>query len=202
MDLNTQVSYNFRPIFREIEPAFSFGDTMHDTPISYVYKIIQRSTGYFYIGMTTSKIPAEEHLGVVYFTTSCLKDEFSANPEDFDKEIISGFKNRMEAEQIESKLIYDNFDSEKNLNFRYNQKIIDGSIKFKTDEAWSLYWTKMGMEPPKSTKSKTFPEGLKNFKMSTSGPRQTVWDEKLGKYVAVVPHQKKTKKKKSSYRRN
>ena len=71
--------------------------------LPYVYKLTNRHTNEFYIGMrSANKVPAEEDLGKKYFTSS---RRVKANFQDFDLQIIAYFQDWESAFEFENQTI-------------------------------------------------------------------------------------------------
>jgi len=71
--------------------------------LPYVYKVTNRNTGKFYIGMrSANKVKAEEDLGIYYFTSSkYVKNNFA----EFDILILAHFVDQISAFEFENTLI-------------------------------------------------------------------------------------------------
>lgn len=88
----------------------------------YVYRITNKVENKHYYGCRTSKVPPIEDIGVKYFSSSKDKDfiaEQKVSPEKFKYKVISTFKTRKEALNMEIKL-HEKFDVAKNDKF-YNK---------------------------------------------------------------------------------
>jgi hypothetical protein len=77
--------------------------------LPYVYKTTHRETGKFYIGFRcANKHPAEQDLGVKYFTSSkTVRESFC----EYDVEIIAVFFSKASAYEFEQSLIGENFEN-------------------------------------------------------------------------------------------
>ena len=89
--------------------------------LPYVYKVTNRYTLEFYIGMRSANtLPAEQDLGVVYFTSNkTVRTNFSK----FDIEILGIFIDQEAAFEFENSTIEDNWGNSLLLNKHY-QKIM------------------------------------------------------------------------------
>jgi len=87
--------------------------------LPYVYKCVEKSTGNYYIGYRyKNRVPAEEDLGVHYYTSNKYVKE---NFDNFDVEIISEFPDRKSAFQYETDLIRET-KSDKQINSNKHNK--------------------------------------------------------------------------------
>jgi len=94
--------------------------------LPYVYKLIHKDSGQFYIGARwANKVPAHEDLGVYYFTSSkIVKDNFSSYIIEFIKE----FETKSEAYLFEQSQIRENWSDTHLLNQRITLKENGGSL--------------------------------------------------------------------------
>jgi hypothetical protein len=106
--------------------------------LPYVYRLTNRNTGEFYIGVRMkNKVRAEEDLGVEYFTSSrYVKPSFK----EFETEIVAEFFDSDSAYWFEQSLIQENWKLAGILNKKYQKKrdgknIFGYSEKCNTPEA-------------------------------------------------------------------
>jgi len=85
--------------------------------LPYVYKVTNRVTKKFYIGMrSANKVVAEQDLGIYYFTSSKhVKNNFS----EYDSEIIAYFVDQLSAFEFENGLIKEYWGDPLLLNKHY-----------------------------------------------------------------------------------
>ena len=85
--------------------------------LPYVYKVTNRVTKKFYIGMrSANKVVAEQDLGIYYFTSSKhVKNNFS----EYDSEIIAYFVDQLSAFEFENGLIKEYWGDSLLLNKHY-----------------------------------------------------------------------------------
>lgn len=94
--------------------------------LPYVYRVTNRSTLEFYIGVRwANKAPAEEDLGFKYFTSSkVVKPQFDC----YDREILAVFYHMEDAFQFEQQLIEQAWNNELCLNRQFKR---GSEIRFK-----------------------------------------------------------------------
>lgn len=92
----------------------------------YVYKLTDKHTGHFYIGVRyANKVSPEKDLGVKYFTSSLTVKQRGFD--NFASEIIAVFDNKMQAVEHEARLIDENWNDPLLLN-KHNK-----GVKFRND---------------------------------------------------------------------
>lgn len=103
----------------------------------YIYKIIKKDTGEFYIGSQCKGL----EIGKNYFTsikakdTLWFKEEFKANTSSFEIEIVKIFEDPLECVKEENELIKENFDNPLNINRSYHTgEHIFTTVKYKSRE--------------------------------------------------------------------
>lgn len=94
--------------------------------LPYVYKMVHKTTGHFYIGMrSANKCVAELDLGVKYFTSNkIVKNDFSM----YDRFILAYFKNAEYAFIFENELIRENFKDPLILNKHFQKTFSNFSM--------------------------------------------------------------------------
>lgn len=96
----------------------------------YVYKLIHKDTGQFYIGYREgNRVEASLDLGIKYKTSSIIIKEMGFD--NFKKEIIAEFENGIDAYDFENNLISEHFDNELCLNQHYRKT--NGEKRFRCD---------------------------------------------------------------------
>lgn len=98
---------------------------------TYVYKITEKSSGRYYIGYRTC--PADrkplDDLGTIYFTSGSFKESFKKFPDQFDKEILEVFNNKIDGYLYEQTVIKSNFKSRNCVNKMVDEKSLKDSSK-------------------------------------------------------------------------
>lgn len=96
--------------------------------LPYVYRLVHRETGQFYIGYReANKVPSDQDLGLIYKSSSIHVIELGF--ENFDSEIIAEFFNGDDAYRFENDLIADNFYNPLCLNKHYTTKELKRRFK-------------------------------------------------------------------------
>lgn len=103
----------------------------------YVYWLTHKETGHFYIGYReANKVPSDQDLGIVYFTSSKKIRELKF--ENFNFQIIAEFFSADSAYEFENRLIEEHFKNPLCLNNRYTRngkKILRSNRKGKKSSA-------------------------------------------------------------------
>jgi hypothetical protein len=87
--------------------------------LPYVYKLIHKITGQFYIGFRkANKIYSNQDIGVFYFSSSAVVNKLGF--ENFNIDIIAEFFKPEDAYEFEQNLIKENFKDQLILNKRHH----------------------------------------------------------------------------------
>lgn len=90
---------------------------IYSKPLPYVYRIINRGTGEFYIGSRwANKHPAHSDLGILYFSSSKHKTIIQENLKEFEFEILLISESKFYVYEIEQEFIKINFKNPLILN--------------------------------------------------------------------------------------
>ncbi len=98
---------------------------------SYVYKLVEKTTGRYYIGYRTciaTRSPLED-IGTFYYSSGTFKDSFKSNPSAYDIEIIQVFDNKKVAYLFEQSMIQCNIKIPNCVNRNVDYQVLTGKSK-------------------------------------------------------------------------
>lgn len=120
--------------------------------IPYVYQLVHKETGQFYIGFRcANKVPSSEDLGTRYFSSSRFVKELGF--ENFDYQILAEFFEKDDAYSFEQELILEHWGSQL-LNKCYVFNKFNGSFLRTKETKRKMSAWQIGRTLPNETKNK------------------------------------------------